>query len=402
MNRFIIRLASSWLLAVSPALAIPVTLTSTDGRTREFALVEASAPAGLTVKDAPAGREILIPWERLDLEKSAAANPWLAAARAKAQAGATVTRPFTSPPVGKGAPAGEWRARTHRVTGGGGGASGNTARLALSAHIHRETPRARLAVVWIGAANPLLTRHDAADFVRWADGALVTAELSGPDDANSARENGEALLEGLTALLAEGKEPPPPGATPPAVILLGQGPAASAFAWSMVCHHASRVLASITFDGEHTATPNAEAFATPLLFVQTTGPANFQARQNAEDLTRPFDLWRHFSSDGCRWCFAAQPKDPLALAVAFARDTAAASPYQEVLAQWEAYENPAKKDTLPLPVRTIKDWNEETFRLASPAGQPAFPVTARTGAARHNLIWLPSERVGQLFAPAKP
>ena len=176
----------------------------------------------------------------------------------------------------------------------------------------------------------------------------------------------------------------------PAIIVLGQGEAAS-FAWSLVCARPQEVLAAVTIDGRHLSKPNAGAFATPVLFLQTTGLADLSAPLD-ENLERPFDLWRHYSTDGSRWCFAkvAPPADPLAVAISFCRETAALSPYREVVALWDEYQNDDLKHRIPIPTRSIKEFKETGALLGTLRAAQTFPLKARNGAARNDLIWLPS------------
>jgi|GEM_PF-2509326 len=409
------------VMGLAASLAVPassgaVPLTSSDGRTREFAVVVSADPAGLTVRESAGGRDIAIPWKRLDLQKTADANPWFGPAREKATVGGTVTLNLGLEPPPAAPAAAEWRTVKSTVAAGAGK---NFTSLQLSAYVHREVETPRLALVWVGGPSPLAKRGDAADLARRMQGALVVADFQG-DYGKAGEGSGEALVAGLTDLLkrarlgtaargggsgpagspgatmsarekrevageAEGAGAPPAGPRPagPAIILIGQGEPAS-FVWSLVCTRPNDVLAAVTIDGAHRAEANAGAFATPCLFLQSAGaPAG-------GDLTQPFDLWRHFSTDGSRWCHAMASADPLALAVAFARDVAAASPYAEALALLEDWENNALRHRIPMPVSSARDFREKMFRLATPDGASVFPVAAKTGAARNDLVWVPS------------
>lgn len=394
--------AFAWAVAASAA-----TLTSNDGKTRDFPIVVSASPKGLTVRESTQGKDILIPWERLDLTASAQKNPWLKDARAKAQTGETVALGSVGALNSGGsasqpaAPvASEWRTSKSTVKAGDGQ---NFTALSLSAYIHREVTRPTLAIVWVGGPSPLASRADAADFARRMSGALVVADFSG-DYLDAAEGSGEALVNGVTELLAHAPGPvgarPPESkkdrvAIPPAMIVIGQDHAAS-FVWSLVCARPGDVLVAATIDGKHLAQPNAQAFATPVLFLQTTAAALTTA--GTADPTRPLDLWRQFSTDGSHWCFAATPADPLALAVAFAREVAAASPYQEVIAQRDKWENDPLKGSLPLPVRSFKEMNDEGFRLAPLDGSQTYEISAKTGEARNDLVWVPSDAFAKRLA----
>jgi len=412
---------------VRPGEAVAARLVSSDGKTRDFPVVVSAGRAGLTVRETVAGRDILIPWERLDVRKTAEGNAWFGPARNKAVAGQTVPLNLgldgpgsanPAPSAGPASPdAAEWRTVKTTVAGGDG-ANGVT--LKLSAYVHREVETPRLAVVWVGSPSPLAKRGDAADLARRMQGALVVAEFEGAY-AKADDGSGQALVTGVTELLKQARtgarspaseagdpgrmkksgprrseenkdeegeeeavEPSPAG---PALILMGRGEAAS-FVWSLVCTRPRDVLAAVTLDGIHRAESTAGAFATPCLFLQTPGPP--PAASAAEDLTRAHDLWRHFSTDGCRWCYAAPEGDPLALAVAFAWDVAAASPYVEALELLESWENNALRHRIPMPVKTAKDFEETGFRLATPDGGSVHAVAGKTGAGRNDLVWIPS------------
>jgi hypothetical protein len=261
--------------------------------------------------------------------------------------------------------------------------------LALTAYAHREVKKPRLAIVWVGPTSPLGSRADAADFARRMSGALVLANFSG-SYLDAARGSGAALVKGLTDLFAEKKGDSRKESATPAIILLGQGDAAS-FAWSLVCARPQEILGAVTIDGRHLSKPNAGAFTTPVLFLQTTGPADLSP-QLSENLERPLDLWRHFSTDGSRWCFAkvAPPADPLAIAISFCRETASLSPYPEVVALWDDFLNDELRHRIPLPTRSIKEFKETGALLGTLRAAQTFPLKARTGAARNDLIWLPS------------
>lgn len=392
------------------AAARAATLTSNEGKTRDFPVVVSASPKGLTVRESAQGKDILIPWERLDLAASAPKNPWLSGARAKAQAGETVALnlgPSTPQPAAHPAPVpGEWRTSKSIVKSGPGQ---NFTALSLSAYIHRDVAKPTLAIVWVGGPSPLAARGDAADFARRMAGALVVADFSG-DYIDAAEGSGDALVKGVTELLAQAPAGPVGGrpstgkkdrvAIPPAIIVLGQDHAAS-FVWGLVCARPNDILAAATIDGKHLAQPNAQAFATPVLFLQT-GPAALKTA-GTPDPTRPLDLWRQFSTDGSHWCFAAAPADPLALAIAFARDVAAASPYQEVIAQRDKWENDPLKDSIPMPVRSFKEMNDDGFRLAPLDGSACYDIKAKTGEARNDLVWVPSEAFAKrLAAKARP
>lgn len=409
-------------LTASPPTATAAVLTSNDGKTREFPVVVSAAKAGLTVRESKEGKDILIPWTRLDEAKSSGANPWFKEARAKAAAGDTVAlnlglapsaevSPTAAPPP---AAAAEWRTVKSTVAGGPGK---NFASLKLSAYVHREVSVPRLAVVWVGGSSPLAKRGDAADLARRLQGALVVAEFEG-GYAGAGEGSGEALVSGVADLLKQARTTdakngdesaasrrkemsekgmkdeaagqPAEKRTGPALIVIGRDEAAT-FVWSLVCTRPDDVLAAITINGVHKAESTAGAFATPCLFLETSGAGAAQAGPAAaEDLTRPQALWRHFSTDGCRWCHAAPAGDPLTLAVAFARDVAAASPYVEALELLESWENNALRHRIPMPVKTAKNFKEETFRLATPNGASVYSVASKTGVARNDLVWVPS------------
>jgi hypothetical protein len=400
----------AWALVIGTCAAQAAVLTSSDGKTREFAVVVAAGREGLTVREAPAGKDIVIPWARLDARRTAQANPWFDGARKKATAGETVMLNIGLPQAPKD-PAGEAKVAEWRVVKSSSGS------LPLSAYVHREVAIPRLAVVWIGSTSPLSKREDAADLARRLHGALVVADV--PPGADP--ELATTLLSGVADLMRQarlpsssGKEAPAPATdrqaeasesgneesvapasdpparrSGPAVILLGQGEAAS-LVWRVVCSHSNEVLAAVMLDGVHDEKSTAGAFATPCLFLESGGAGSPAAPASGEDLKRPYDLWRHFSTDGCRWCYASPSGDPLAMAVAFARDVAAASPYVEALELLESWEQNAMRHRIPMPVMTPKNFKEDGFRLATPNGASVFSVASRRGAARNDLVWVPS------------
>jgi len=377
------------------AAAHAIPLVSADGKTKDFSAVISASPKGLTVRETATSRELLVPWERLDLEANKKALPWLSDAHAKAKAGATVSLEKAQPTVStnrSSSVSGDWTILKSTVPGG---QEKNFTSLALTAYVHKEVKKPRLAVVWVGADNALAARPDAADFARRMAGALVVAQFAG-DYADAAAGSGAALVGGLAELFAEQNGGKAKAAVKPALILIGRGAPAS-FVWSMLCSQAADVLAAVTIDGKHTAQPNAGAFSTPLLFVQTGGQADLSSV--GEDLELPLDLWRHYSTDGCRWAFAnaANASEALTLAVAFSRDVAAASPYQEVVAEWEDYENNELKHRIPPPNRSVKQLKEGTFQLASLGARETYSEKAKTGAARNDLIWLPGPNFTKLL-----
>jgi hypothetical protein len=389
------------VLPLAALLALPagaVSLTSVDGRIKEFPVVIRAARDGLTVRESAAGRDIVVPWTRLDLSSSASANPWLPDAHAKAAAGETILLNIGLPDLPDPRPVASNTTGDYTIlkSTAKGASDDNFTSLALTAYVHRDVKKPRMAVVWVGDTSPLASRSDAADMARRMAGALVLATFSG-NYLDAARGSGDALVREITALFAEKNGTKTKAAATPAIVILGQGEAAS-FAWSLVCARAPDVLAAVTIDGRHTTPPNAGVFATPVLFVQTTGPAD-PALTTAENLERPFDLWRHYSTDGSRWCFAkvTPTLDPLTVAVAFCRETAGLSPYQEVVALWEDYQNDQLKHRIPIPTRSFKELKETGALLGTLRATQTFPVKSRTGSARNDLIWLPNDAFAKVL-----
>jgi hypothetical protein len=422
-------------------VAAAATLTSRDGKKRDFPVVVAAAEPGLTVRESAGGRDVLIPWERMDLAVSMEANEWLRAAHAKAVAGGVVALNLGLEEAAGAEAVAEWRTVRSVVEGGVGQGFGT---LRLSAYVHREVEVPRMALVWVGGASPLARRGDAADMVRRLQGALVVADFEGLG-AGLGEAGGRALVTGVAELLRRGRvdlaaesgeagaglgaaegvgamkdpvgqepaaglaqkkmeedEAEPVSAAGPAILLMGRGEAAAAV-WDVVCSGVGDILAAVTLDGNHRTAATPKAFVTPCLFIETptggSGGAPMTGADKtpisgsgvAEDVSRPRDLWRHFSTDGCRWCYAEPAGDPLTLAVSFVREVAEASPYVEVLELLEAWQGDRLRHRIPMPVRKPGDFREEGFRLASPDGMSVFPVASRSGAARNDLVWVPSE-----------
>ena len=431
-----------WLAAAGMGgVAAAATLTSRDGKKRDFPVVVAAAGPGLTVRESVGGRDVLIPWDRMDLAVSMEANEWLRAAHAKAVAGGVVALNLGLEEAAGAEAVAEWRTVRSVVEGGVGQGFGT---LRLSAYVHREVKVPRMALVWVGGASPLARRGDAADMVRRLQGALVVADFEGLG-AGLGEAGGRALVTGVAELLRRGRvdlaagsgeagvgrgaaagagamkdsagqkpaaelgqkkmeedEAEPVLAAGPAILLMGRGEAAAAV-WDVVCSGAGDILAAVTLDGNHrtAATPRAfvarcrvgggaagGAGGAPMTGAEKTSVSGSGV---AEDVSRPRDLWRHFSTDGCRWCYAEPAGDPLTLAVSFVREVAAASPYVEVLELLEAWQGDRLRHRIPMPVRRPGDFREEGFRLASPDGMSVFPVASRSGAARNDLVWVPSE-----------
>lgn len=413
------RVLATMLLLAFAHLTGAAVLTSNDGKKREFPVVISATREGLTVRETADGRDSLIPWARLDAARTAQANPWFEAARRKAVGGQVVDLNIG---LARSASEGEWRAVQSTVTGGPGK---NFTTLKLSARVHRDVPVPRLALVWVGADSPWEKRSDAIDLARRLQGALVVAEFDGAynraDDGS-----GGALVDGIGELMKKARmgtgTPDKPSAPlrkkdgprqmeekvravseipemsvtksiGPALILVGQAEAAS-FVWSMVCTRPADVVAAITLNGKHQEKSTAGAFATPCLFLES--PAS--ATPSGSDLTHPANLWRHFSTDGCRWCHAVSTRDPLVLAVAFARAVAEASPYLEAIEMMESWEKDELRHRIPMPVMTSKNFKESPFRLARPNGASLWAVGAKTGAARNDLVWVPSATFAALLA----
>ena len=415
-----------WLAAAGVGgVAAAATLTSRDGKKRDFPVVVAAAGPGLTVRESVGGRDVLIPWERMDLAVSMEANEWLRAAHAKAVAGGVVALNLGLEEAAGAEAVAEWRTVRSVIEGGVGQGFGT---LRLSAYVHREVEVPRMALVWVGGPSPLARRGDAADMVRRLQGALGRALVTGVaellrrgrvDLAAGSGEVGAGLgaAEGAGAMKdpvgqepaaelgqkkMEGDEAEPVLAAGPAILLMGRGEAAAAV-WDVVCSGAGDILAAVTLDGNHRTAATPKAFVTPCLFIETPTGGSVGAPMTgadktsisgsgvAEDVSRPRDLWRHFSTDGCRWCYAEPAGDPLTLAVSFVREVAEASPYVEVLELLEAWQGDRLRHRIPMPVRKPGDFREEGFRLASPDGMSVFPVASRSGAARNDLVWVPSE-----------
>jgi len=423
--------------------ASAATLTSSDGKSRDFPVVVSAARSGLTVRESETGKDIVIPWARLNVPKSLESNPWLGAAKEKALAGETVvlnlglSKPAApdpsagppSDPVLSGTDQPEWRRSPTEVAIVGG--KGNFDSLTLSGYAHREVSVPRLAVVWVGGVSPLAKRSDAADLARRMQGALVVAHFEG-NYLDAAGGSGEALVSGVASVLKSlrldggpvgEKEAGKRGGKPtagktdggkgsggaggegmadseksdeqaelavrsrPALVVMGEGESAS-FVWSLVCARPADVMAAVMVNGVHTAESTAGAFATPCLFLESPPPD--PASGGADNLKRPQALWRHYSTDGSRWCYAAPTGDALALAVAFVRDVAGASPYVDALDMLESWEHNSLRHRIPMPVATVKSFKENGFRLATPDGASVFPVKSKTGAARNDLVWVPS------------
>ena len=100
--------------------AAAATLTSRDGKKRDFPVVVAAAGPGLTVRESAGGRDVLIPWERMDLAVSMEANEWLRAAHAKAVAGGVVALNLGLEEAAGAEAVAEWRTVRSVVEGGGG------------------------------------------------------------------------------------------------------------------------------------------------------------------------------------------------------------------------------------------------------------------------------------------
>ncbi|MGI8604411.1 MAG: hypothetical protein ACR2OZ_15660 [Verrucomicrobiales bacterium] len=383
----------SMLMAASLARVSAFPIVSNDGITKDFPVIKSASREGLIVRETPGGRDIPVPWERLDIAASRKANPWLATIHKKALEGETVTLDLGL--GGSPEDLADWRTSKKSVAGGGR----NFDSLSLTAYIHREVKKPRLAVLWIGHQNPLAKRPDAADFARRANAALVLANFAG-NYTNAALGSGEALLAAVSDLLGEKKT----GASskyvsvPPALLIIGEREAAT-FAWSFLCEHHKSVVGAVCIDGSHETKPNPGAFLTPLLLIET------QRKQPGLDtaggnLDQPFDLWRHYSTEGSRWCYvnAFQQSDPLALAVAFAQSVAALSPYQEVLNNLEDWENNELKNRIPMPIRTVRDFKENKTLLGILGAKQTFPLASKKGEARHDLIWLPTPEFARFAA----
>ncbi len=387
------------LLCAAAVQAFP--FISADGKTRDFPVVVSVTPKGVVVRESVAGKDIAIPWDRLDEEKTAAQNPWFTEARQKATAGETVevnlglpsAKPAAEPATGSSAK-GDWTVLKETYDAPEGATFG---KLTLSAYVHKEVARPRLAIVWVGSESPLASRGDSADFARRFQGALVLANYSGPYQEAGASGSGAALVKGLTDLFAPEKNGKKLSGAAPAIVIIGKGETA-AFAWSLVCDAGRDVLAAVSIDGVHRAAPNAVSFGTPCLFVQTTGAADLNVVN--EDMTRPLDLWRHYSTDGCRWCYAnttGTTADPLALGVAFLRDVAAISPYVDAVTLKEDWENNALKNRIPIPTRSFKDLKETKSLLGTLGAKETFRADAKKGDARNDLIWLPGEYFAKIL-----
>ena len=76
--------------------------------------------------------------------------------------------------------------------------------------------------------------------------------------------------------------------------------------------------------------------------------------------------------------------------MAFARDVASASPFVEALELLESWEHNKLRHRIPMPVATAKSFKEDGFRLATADGGSVFPVKSKVGAARNDLVWVPS------------
>jgi hypothetical protein len=69
---------------------------------------------------------------------------------------------------------------------------------------------------------------------------------------------------------------------------------------------------------------------------------------------------------------------------------AAASPYVEALEMLESWEGNKLRHRIPMPVMTAKSFKEDSFRLSTPDGASVFSVASKKGAARNDLVWVPS------------
>ena len=97
-------------------------------------------------------------------------------------------RPSPHPPTATG----DWTILRSNIAGPG---TDTFTSLALTAYVHREVKKPRLAIVWLGATSPLGSRTDAADLARRMSGALVLANFSG-NYLDAARGSGAALVKG--------------------------------------------------------------------------------------------------------------------------------------------------------------------------------------------------------------
>ena len=372
-------------LAAGVVQAFP--LTSSDGVTKDFAAIVSATPSGLVVRLKTGDRDTVVPWDRLDVTKSKADNPWLSSVMMKAQKGQTLKLDLG---LGKTPEdLSEWAVGKTTVSGEGKGFSS----LTVTVYRHKEVARPRFGLVWVGPKSPLNSRGDSADFVRQAGGALVTANFEGGcrDGSGAA---GEALIAAVNDLFAdkmppaEGKEPPV--SIPPALIMVGEGDGVD-FAWTFACDKPKSLVAAVFIDGRFVQQANQGMFLTPTLFIQTKGALEMDMTR--EDLSRPFDLFRHYSTDGNRWCFAYRKNpgsDPYAVATAFLNGVLQCSPCREVLDKLEAWENNDLKLRIPRPTGDFRAYNETAARLTPQGGGETFAISSKTEGARHDLNWIPN------------
>ncbi len=78
------------LVLLLPSMASGIPITSSKGKTVDFAGVKSASPAGLEVRVKKDGPIVTLPWSRLDLRKLESENPKIHAARKKTLAGEKV------------------------------------------------------------------------------------------------------------------------------------------------------------------------------------------------------------------------------------------------------------------------------------------------------------------------
>ncbi len=389
-HRFTAALVLACSLLTGAASAFPII--SKDGKTVDLPVIRRADKTGLIVRKGAATPDIPLGWDRIDLEATARLLPWMNSVYKRASAGQTVVLDLGI----NGRKADdliEWVDFSSVVAGG---EDKNFARATMKLTAHKEVPKSKLIIVFVGAENPLLGDPAWEAFAKERSAAFLTLNFEGTDYMDARKASGDVIMKELPALLEKAGRK----TTAEAGLLMIAENKRATWLWSYVTCYPKSVLAAVCVDAKHVAEANQGSFFTPLLLVSSS-PVTLAP--DKEDLQNPADLHRHYSTDGCRWCYVEpaegrEGKDPLPLALSFFRGVAAVSPYDNLFDLLDDFETNPLRARLAKPTGSFKDLNDDGFLLASRKSKESYPWKTKTGESRRGLVWLPDATFAKEWA----
>ncbi|MEZ5304196.1 MAG: hypothetical protein R3F11_26670 [Verrucomicrobiales bacterium] len=360
--------ASAFALAALATLAIAATadavpIKGAEGKIVDFAIIKTATPDGLVVHVKPGANALTVPWAKLDMESLAENHPYIHAAYEKALAAGA--------PIDVAELERELKETAFPLEMGG--ASYELIRFDAIA-----SPEIVICLVEDGAMpklDPAWRR-----LARRSEAAILKVK---------AAPGGEADPVGAIDRLWEKAERPSLKGV--GFVLVAKGGEAATYAWNYLSRQHEKILLLAAIGGRYPAEANQGTFFTPVLMLDTA-PADGAAASNP-NMTVGINLWKYYSTDGCRWCRAEISPDMKkneALARAFADAVLRMSPYIDLQRREREVKESPLFYRIPGGDANFKSIDDTKSKLGHPETGAICGVEEKTGDKRRMHVWLPS------------